>query len=84
MYVVLIILKGVMFGLGMHMLFVPGITAKGNRLRYLFRSCTIGIQSSMLIVPVKALRGYVGNFIHSRGERNKHLAHPDISSSLYR
>ena len=51
----LIIPKGVMFGLGMHMLVVPATAAKGNRLRYLFRSCTIGIASSMLIVPVKTL-----------------------------
>ena len=39
----LIIPKGVMFGLGMHILVVYATTAKGNRLRYLFRSCTIGI-----------------------------------------
>ena len=30
------------------------------------------------------LRGDVGNCIHSRGTRNKHLAHTDISSPLYR
>ena len=80
----LIIPKGVMFGLGMRMQIVSGTTAKGKRLRYLFRSCTIGMASSMLIVPVNILRGYVGNFIHSRGQRNKHLAHTDISSSFYR
>ena len=38
----------------------------------------------MLVGLVIVLRGDVGNFIHSRGKRNKHLAHTDISSSLYR
>ena len=41
--------KGVMFGLGMHISIVSATTAKGNRLRYIFRSRTIGIASSMLI-----------------------------------
>lgn len=80
----LIVPQGVMFGLGMDMLVVPATIAKGYRLRYLFRSCTIGIASSMLIIPVKLLRAYVGDFIHTRGQRNKHLAHTDIPSSLYR
>ncbi len=80
----LIIPKGVMFGLGMHMLFVSATTAKGNRLRHLFRSRTIGTASSMLIVLVIMLRGGVGSCIHSGGTRNKHLAHTNISSSLYR
>lgn len=80
----LIIPKGVMFGLGIHMLLVSATTAKGNRLRYIFRSRTIGIASSMLIIFVIMLRGDVGNCIHSRGTRNKHLAHTDFSSSLYR
>ena len=80
----LIIPKGVMFGLGMHMLVVSATTAKRNRLRYLFRSRTIGIASSVLIVLVMMLRGHVGNCIHSRGTRNKHLAHTDISNSFYR
>ena len=45
--------KGVMFGLGMHFLVVPTTIAKGNRLRYLLRGCTIGIALSLLIVFVK-------------------------------
>ena len=72
-----------MFGLGMHLLLVAATKVKGNRLRYIFRSRTIGIASSMLIVLVRMLRVDVGNFIHSRGKRNKHLAHTDISRSLY-
>lgn len=80
----LIIPKGVMFGLGIHMLIVPATTAKVNRLRYLFGSRTIGKASSILVVPVKMLRGYAGDFVYSRGQRNKHLAHTDIPSPLYR
>lgn len=80
----LIIPKGVMFGLGMHLLVVAATEAKGNRLRYIFRSRTIGIASSMLIVLVIVLRRDVGYRIHSGGTRNKHLAHTDISSSFYR
>lgn len=38
----------------------------------------------MLIFVVMMLRGDVGNCIHSRGTRNKYLAHTDISSSLHR
>ena len=73
-----------MFGLGMHLLVVAATKPKGNRLRYIFRSRTIGIASSMQIVLLIMLRGDVGNLIHSRGTRNKHLAHTDISSSLHR
>ena len=72
-----------MFGLGTHLLVVAATEAKGNRLRYIVRSRTIGIASSILIVVI-IMRGDVGNRIHSRGTRNKHLAHPDISSSLYK
>ena len=73
-----------MFGLGMRMLLVSAIIAKCNRLRHIFRSRLVGITRSMLIDPVIVLRGDVGNFIHSRGKRYKHLAHTDISSSLHR